>query len=114
MQTMLTRGQYFVRIQGLANVNGVSAAGQYDPLDGTYTPNPPGAYDNARNGSIWFAKGTYRVAEDGHYNDTMDTIRHETAHTLFDFVVDPSGMTLVSDPGNGSLMTAQQISMYCK
>lgn len=114
MQTMLNRGQYFVRLEGPANVNGGTRAGEYDPLDGTWTTNPPGATNNARNGSIWFARGTFRVVEDGHYNDTMDTIRHETAHTLLDLTVDPSGNTLFFDAGNGSTMTAQQISMFCK
>ncbi len=114
MQTMLNRQQYFVR-GSLATVNGQPAAGEYyfDP-NVDFTPNPPGSTSNARNGAIWFVRGTFQVEEDGHYNNTMDTIRHESAHSLLDLTVDPSGNTLFYDANQGSSMTAQQISMYCQ
>ncbi len=114
MWRMLTRGQYFVRIEGPANVNGTMAAGEYQPLDGPFVPNPPGATDNSRNGSIWFARGRFLVAKDGSYSDTIDTIRHETGHTLLDLSLDPSGYTLVMDAGQGGSITAQQLAVQCR
>ena len=115
MLGMLDRRAYFVRIEGLYSTGPTSGlAGRYDPSDGPQSIPSPGATNNAANGAIWIAKGRFQVAEDGNWNETMDTIRHETAHTMFDFAVDPDGYSIYGDAGAGSSMTAQHIAMMCK